>query len=71
MVLYIIVSELGRRQHCRDNVTMFSGHKLFAIALCLYSLWRLYVDSETLTFVEFLLVLEALLLCFVVALSLS
>ena len=34
--------ELGTRQHCRDSVTMFSGHKI--ISHCLYSFGRRYLN---------------------------
>ena len=34
--------ELGTRQHCRDSVTMFSGHKI--IIHCLYSFGRRYLN---------------------------
>ena len=52
--------ELGTRQHCRDNVTMFSGHKLvsYCITVCLYS--RAF---------HFSYFFGSLKLCYVVALS--
>ena len=30
---------LGMRQPCRDYVTMFSGHKIVAYCVYVYSLW--------------------------------
>ena len=48
--LMINLSELGMRQFCHDNVTMFSGHKvvcnLFVIAILLYFLWLPHLDTE-------------------------
>ena len=58
------MTELGTRQPCCDNVTMFSGLIVvgFSILICLlYSLWQLHLDTETLIFFEFFLVPEALL----------
>ena len=43
---------------------MFSGHKIviyWLIALCLDSLYLLHLDAETLTFIDFFHVTEALL----------
>ena len=60
--------ELGKRPHCRDNVTRFSGHKIVMVtAILLYSLWLLNLDTETLIFFEFFLVPETLWRCLVVA----
>ena len=61
------VSELGTRQHCRDNVTMFSGKKLLIKALCQCSLWLLHWDTEAFTFFVLFLVSEAPFLCRFVA----
>ena len=49
--------------HCRDNVTLFSGHKVvgYGIALLLYALRLLHLYTETLTFFELFLILEGLL----------
>ena len=44
-------SEVGTRQHCRDNVIMFSRHKV--IALLLYLLWLLHLVTGTITFLDF------------------
>ena len=48
-----------------DNVTALSGHKLFVIAFLLYSLWLLYLDTETANLNIFLIFLvpETLLRC--------
>ena len=48
------------------HVTMFSGQKLLLIALWLYSLWLLHLDTEALTFFEFFFVTKALTCCCVV-----
>ena len=60
--------ELGKRPHCRDNVTRFSGQKIVMVtAILLYYLWLLNLDTETLIFFEFFLVPETLWRCLVVA----
>ena len=66
--LITFLSVPGTRPHCRDNVTIFSGHKVvgYGILAILYSLWLLHLDTETLTFFEFCVVSEALLRCRVV-----
>ena len=45
---------------------MILAAKLLIIALCLYSMWLLHLDTKTLTFCLFFLVPEALLHCRVV-----
>ena len=36
--LYTLLAELGTRQYCRDNMTMFGGEKkMFIIGLCLHA----------------------------------
>ena len=49
------------RQHCRDNVTLFSGQKkveYLSISICLYELRLLHLDIEALTFLYFFLSLK-------------
>ena len=45
-----ILIELGTRQHCRDNLTIFSGHKIVGYCIMLQ---LLHLDTETLTFFIF------------------
>ena len=52
-------TELGTRQSCRVNVTMFSGHT----AVCYCNITIFVVDTKTLLFFAFFLVPEALLRC--------
>ena len=51
------------RQHCRDTVTMFSGHTIVGYCImsfrCGYSIWT----PKPLKKIEFFLVLETLLRC--------
>ena len=63
-LIIFYIAELGTRQHCRDNVTMFSSHK--SVGYCFITIFvvaKLYLDTETLIFIEFFLVPEALLRC--------
>ena len=58
----------------RDNTAANTEHylqatKVLVIVLCLYSLWQLHLDSETLIFWYFFLVTEALLRCRVVVVA--
>ena len=43
--------ELGSRQRCRDNLTMFSGQNMLLVALCLFPLQLLYFLSLKLYYV--------------------
>ena len=56
-IFLLFFPELGTRQHCRDNVTMFSGYTVvklnIALLLC-------HLSTETIIFFEFFLVTEAL-----------
>ena len=61
--------ELDTQQHCRDNVKMFSGHKIVGYHIMSMSLWLLHLDSETLTIVLFFRVTKALLHCRVVVVA--
>ena len=76
------IAELGTRQYCRDNMTMFSDHKyvsycyiiifvMCVIGILLYLLRPLHPDTETKIFIKLILVPAALLRCPVVSLSLS
>ena len=47
-----MTTELGTRQYCRDNVTIFNT-KLFVFAILLYLLWLLHPDTETKIFLDF------------------
>ena len=66
-----LLAQLRTRQHWRDNVTMFSGHYRdgYRIAFCLYFLWLLHLDSETITCFRFYQVPGALLSCRVVVVA--
>ena len=64
-------SELGIPQHCRDNVTMFSDNTVVGYSnITLFVVAILHLDTETLKYLEFSLVPEALQY-YVVALPLS
>ena len=39
-------AEVGTRQHCSDNVTMFSGQQMVIMALWPYSLWFLHISRQ-------------------------
>ena len=58
-------ARLSTRQHCRDNMAMFSDLK--DLGFCIFTLYgtlqQLHLDTETLIFFEFFLVPEALLRC--------
>ena len=61
-LIIFYIAELGTRQHCRDNVTMFSSHK--SVGYCFITIFvvaKLYLDTETLIFFEFFLVPAILL----------
>ena len=46
-----ILTELGKRQHWRNNVTMLSGQHFFLlIALWLNLLWLLHLDTQAFKF---------------------
>ena len=46
-IFLLFFPELGTRQHCRDNVTMFSGYKV--VSFCHITIYYLF-HTETLTF---------------------
>ena len=65
-------AELGTRQFCRDNVTMFSGHKVVIYNNITVFVWLLHLDTlRSKYFSIFFLVPEDLLRSPVVALLLS
>ena len=66
--IILLFAELGTRQHCRDNVTMFSGLKVCWSLHYYYILVAiLHFDTDNLTFFEFFMSLK---LYYVIALSL-
>ena len=52
--VYLYNSELGTRQQCRDNVAML------IVAICLYLVWLLHLDTEALHCFIFFLVPDIL-----------
>ena len=48
----MLVSELGTRQHCRDNVTMFSGLK--AVEFCIFTIFAVATPSSHRALIFFL-----------------
>ena len=62
--LFLFFPELVTRQHCRDNVTMFSVR-----LICLYSTCLLHLDNEVLRFFIFFLVPDALFYCRIVVVA--
>ena len=68
-VLYsILVAELGTRQHCPDNFSMFAGHKI--IDYCIMSVFVAGTQFRHQVLKIFLIFFLSLKLCYVVALSL-
>ena len=61
--------ELGTRQFCLDNATLFSGHKAVIFCNITVFAWLLHLDTQIEIFFEFCLVPEALLRCRVVVVA--
>ena len=53
-----VFAELGTRQHCRDNVTMFSGQIIVYYCVYIRCGWLLHLDTEAIQFLYFVLSLK-------------